>query len=205
MLSVYKLSDICYPNLSQCCAIHTFESSITITISYTVFCIYMWGHCGPIKFTCMITFEATCLKTRSILKPNHGRTTICYKWGLTSVHTWYYCACLYFNLIRHIAVSIQGSCSHWELKKWIGCFLDATCKSVISYLLICKQFLTALWPVWGPKMFNSSSIVPHVYQTVMCPVQYNSTYHTPNIDLFCSIDEHTTYQPLICFSNHLEV
>lgn len=205
MLSVYKLSDMCYPNLSQCCAIHTFESSITITISYTVFCIYMWGHCGLIKFTCMITFEATCLKTRSILKPNHGRTTICYKWGLTSVHTWYCCARLYFNLIRHIAVSIQGSCSHWELKKWIGCFLDATCKSVISYLVICKQFLTALWPVWGPKMFNSSSIIPHVYQTVMCPVQYSSTYHTPNIDLFCSIDEHTTYQPLICFSNHLEV
>lgn len=86
MLSVYKLSDMCYPNLSQCCAIHTFESSITITISYTVFCIYMWGHCGLIKFTCMITFEATCLKTRSILKPNHGRTTICYKWGLTSVY-----------------------------------------------------------------------------------------------------------------------
>lgn len=101
MLSVYKLSVMCYPNLSQCCEIHTFESSITITILYTVFCIYMWGHCGLIKFTCMITFEATCLKTRSILKPNHGRTTICYKWGLTSVHTWYYCACLYLNLIRH--------------------------------------------------------------------------------------------------------
>lgn len=41
MLSVYKLSVMCYPNLSQCCEIHTFESSITITISYTVFCIYI--------------------------------------------------------------------------------------------------------------------------------------------------------------------
>lgn len=183
MLSVYKLSDMCYPNLSQCCAIHTFESSITITISYTVFCIYMWGHCGLIKFTCMITFEATCLKTRSILKPNHGRTTICYKWGLTSVHTWYYCACLYFNLIRHIAVSIQGSCSHWELKKWIGCFLDATCKSFISYLLICKQFYLLFDQCEGRK----------------CSIA-QASYHmyTKQWYVLFTIAQHTTHQTLIC-------
>lgn len=184
MLSVYKLSDMCYPNLSQCCAIHTFESSITITISYTVFCIYMWGHCGLIKFTCMITFEATCLKTRSILKPNHGRTTICYKWGLTSVHTWYYCACLYFNLIRHCSFN-PGQLFSLRIKKMNRFFLDTTCKSFISYLLICKQFLTALWPVWGRKCSIAQASY-HMYTKQWC-VLFNIAQHTTHQTLICSV------------------
>lgn len=104
---------------------------------YCVLYIYMWGHCGLIKFTCMITFEATCLKTRSILKPNHGRTTICYKWGLTSVHTWYHCACLYFNLIRHCSFN-PGQLFSLRVKKN---------ESVASWMQPARVLFLIFWSV----------------------------------------------------------
>lgn len=51
-------------------------------------------------------------------------------------------------------------------------------------------------------LFNSSATY-HMYtyipNTEVSELFNRSTDHIPNIDLFCSIDEHTTYQTLMYF------